>query len=148
MSHGPETSTEAEEEAEERPAQMTNNYNSLMVQQHAAHEYERRMIEERIARAREDGIRDGRFMERAEQARKALAAPAPERIEITLLRSMLMSLERIEQLLKDRPMTGHKTKLPNARVKDGKLEIDKPRAKLPPHVKAAKANKRKWRAAK
>ncbi len=40
-------------------------------------------------------------------------------------------------------MTGHKTRLPNARLKDGKLEIDKPRSKLPPHVKYARQNKRK-----
>ena len=40
-------------------------------------------------------------------------------------------------------MTGHKTKLPNARMKDGKLEVDGPRKKLPPHVAYAKANRKK-----
>jgi hypothetical protein len=45
-------------------------------------------------------------------------------------------------------MTGHKTKLPNARMKDGKLEIDPPRKKLPLNVKYAKNKKRKWMTAK
>jgi len=45
-------------------------------------------------------------------------------------------------------MTGHRIKLPNARMKDGKLEIDPPRKKLPPHVKAIKAKKKKWKAAR
>jgi hypothetical protein len=50
---------------------------------------------------------------------------------------MIAVLQIIATLEDKIAMTGHKTKLPNARMKDGKLEIDGPRKKLPPHVKYA-----------
>lgn len=56
----------------------------------------------------------------------------------------MIAIHQIIATLEDKlSMTGHKTKLPNARMKDGKLEIDGPRKKLPPNVAYAKANKRK-----
>jgi hypothetical protein len=52
-------------------------------------------------------------------------------------------LQIITALEEKLAMTGHKTVLPNARMKDGKLEIDGPKKKLPPNVAYAKAKRTK-----